>query len=212
MMSAHDPIYTEQDLIERVLKGDRESYYALIHPYKRQVFFAAMSVLDNSADAEDVVQEAILKAFIHIASFRNECKFSTWLVQITINEARLRLRKDRRHLYESIDEPSTQEGTYKPKDFADWRYIPSEMLQRKELQQALARALASLKPKYREVLVLRDVQRLSTRETAVTLRISEANVKARLLRARLQMRDALAPGVDGSWAFGNSEYKKVRPF
>ena len=108
----------------------------------------------------------------------------------------MRFRKDRSHLYESIDEQkSDEEGDYCPKDFADWRDIPSEELQRKELRDALKRALASLDPKYREVLVLRDVQHMSIIETAKVLGITEASVKTRLLRARLQMRDALAPGI-----------------
>ena len=97
-------------------------------------------------------------------------------------------------------------------DYADWRDIPSEELQRKELREALKRALASLDPKYREVLVLRDVQYMSIIESAKVLGITEASVKTRLLRARLQMRDALAPGIDGSWTTGRTEFKKVRPW
>ena len=105
-----------------------------------------------------------------------------------------------------------EDGDYLPKDFADWRDIPSEALQRKELREALKRALAALDPKYREVLVLRDVQHVSIIETAKVLGITEASVKTRLLRARLQMRDALAPGIDGSWTTGRAEFKKVRPW
>jgi RNA polymerase sigma-70 factor (ECF subfamily) len=172
----------------------------------------AVSILNNPADAEEVAQEAVLKAFSNLAGFRGEARFSTWLIQITINEARLKLRKDRRHLYESIDEQRTDnEGEYSPKDFADWREIPSEALQRKELREALKRAIATLSPKYREVFILRDVQHLSIQETAQVLGVKEASVKTRLLRARLQMRDALAPGVDGSWSTDKAEYEKVRP-
>jgi RNA polymerase sigma-70 factor (ECF subfamily) len=145
--------------------------------------------------------------------FRGECKFSTWLLQITINESRAKLRKDRRRLYESIgDQRIGDEGERSTKDFADWREIPSEELQRKELRVALKRALDSLAPSYREVLVLRDVQRLSTQETAQILRIGEGCVKTRLARARLQMRDALTPGIDESWMTGRVEFAKVRPF
>jgi RNA polymerase sigma-70 factor (ECF subfamily) len=169
--------------------------------------------LDNPADAEEVAQEAVMKALSNLTGFRGEAKFSTWLIQITINEARMRLRKDRRHLYESVDEQRTDEdGEYFPKDFADWREVPSEALQREELREALKRAIATLPPKYREVLILRDVQRLSTEETARALDITEGSVKTRLLRARLQMRDALAPGIDGSWSAGKREYQKVRPW
>ena len=204
---------SEAELIRRVCQGDQEAFYGLVRPYERAVYIAAVSILNNPADAEEVAQEAVLKAFTHLAEFRAEAKFSTWLIQITINEARSRLRKDRRHLYESIDEPRTdEEGDYSPKDFADWREIPSETLKRDELRNALKRALASLPLKYREVLILRDIQNLSIDETAEILGISEGNVKTRLLRARLQMRDALAPGIDGSWSTGKPEYKKVRPW
>lgn len=146
----------------------------------------------NEADAEEVAQEAVLKAFRALPRFRREAKFSTWLVQIVLNEAKMKLHKDRRHLYDSLDEGTqTEDGDYVPRDFADWREIPSDALENRELRQALTTALASLPAKYRSVLVLRDVQQLSIRETADTLGISEANVKTRLCRARLQMRDAL---------------------
>jgi RNA polymerase sigma-70 factor (ECF subfamily) len=203
----------EGQLIDRCLRGDHEAFYQLMRPYERAIYFAAMGVLHNPADAEEVAQEAVLKAFNNLSKFRRESKFSTWLIQIAINEARMRLRKDRSHLYESIDEQkSDEEGDYLPRDFADWRDIPSEELQCKELREALKRALASLDPKYREVLVLRDVQHMSIIETAEVLGITEASVKTRLLRARLQMRDALAPGIDGSWTTGRAEFKKVRPW
>ena len=203
----------QAELIRRVNGGDKEAFYELVKPYERAVFTSAMSILNNQADAEEAAQEAVLKAFANISKFRGESKFSTWLIQIAINEARLKLRKDRRHLYESVDEPrSDEEGDYIPKDFADWREIPSEALQRKELGDALKRALAALPEKYREVLILRDIQHLSIEEASQVLGISAGNVKTRLLRARLQMRDALAPGFDGSWITGKEEYEKVRPW
>lgn len=203
----------ETELIQRVCRGEQEAFYELVRPYERAIYLAAKSVLDNPADAEEVSQETVLKAFNALPNFRFEAKFSTWIIQIAINESRMKLRKDRRHLYESIDpEREDEEGEYRPKDFADWRDIPSEELQRKELREALRRAMAALAPKYREVLILRDVQRVSIAETAKILGISEANVKTRLLRARLQMRDALAPGIDGSWTTGRAEFKKVRPW
>jgi len=203
----------EAELIRRICSGEKELFYELVRPYERAVFATTMSILGNQADAEEASQEAVLKALSHLSSFRSEARFSTWLTTIAINEARLKLRKDRRHLYESVDEPnSNEEGDYFPKDFADWREIPSESLRRKELRDALKRAMAALPEKYREVLVLRDIQQMSIEETAQSLGISTANVKTRLLRARLQMRDALAPGFDGSWITGKEEYEKVRPW
>jgi len=202
----------ERELIRRVCDGDQEAFYALVQPHERSVYFAAKSVLDNDADAEEAAQEAVLKAFTHIREFRAESKFSTWLVQITINEARMKLRKAHRHLYESLDEPkSGEEGDYWPSDYADWREIPSEALEQKELRAALQKALDSLPPKYRQVLICRDIQQLNIAESAKLLGISEMNVRTRLSRARLQMRDALAPGFDAAWTRGRT-YEKVRPW
>ena len=202
---------TEQDLIRRVHEGDKEAFYGLVRPYARAVFFAAKSILNNEADAEEAAQEAVLKAFTHIKDFRGESKFSTWLVRIAMNEARMKLRKEHRQLYDSIDEPTVDEqGDYWPKDFADWQEIPIEALQLKELREALSKALASLEPKFRQVLLLRDIQHLSVAETAQTLGISEENVKTRLHRARLRMRDALSPGFDSAW-IRDRDWKKVRP-
>ena len=202
----------ESNLIRRVNEGDAEAFYELVRPYERAVFLAALSIVKNEADAEEVAQEAVLKAFKGLSRFRQEAKFSTWLIQITINEAKIKSRKDRRHLYESIDEgQQSEEGDYIPKDFADWREIPSEALEQRELREALSGALESLPEKYRTVLILRDVQHLSISETAQALGLSEANVKTRLSRARLRMRDALAPGFDGAWSRGRS-YERVRPF
>ena len=190
----------EASLIDRVVDGDHEAFADLLKPYERMIYMTALSVLGNEADAEEAAQEAILKAFRGLPRFRKESKFSTWLVQIVINESKMKLRKDRRRLYDSLDEGiQNEDGDYTPRDFADWREIPSEALENQELRQALATALASLPAKYRSVLVLRDVQQLSIRETADLLGLSEANVKTRLSRARLQMRDALAPGIMDNW-------------
>src|SRR5499425_3220205 len=109
-----DPNQTE--LIRRVCNGDKEAFYELVRPYERAIFTSAMSILNNQADAEEAAQEAVLKAFANISRFRGESKFSTWLIQIAINEARLKLRKDRRHLYESLDDQQPDmEGEYFPK-------------------------------------------------------------------------------------------------
>jgi len=203
---------TEALLISRIQGGEMDAFYELVRPYERALFVTALALLKNDADAEEVAQEAVLKAFKNIAGFRQEAKFSTWLIQICLNEAKMKLRKERRHLYESIEEgQQNDDGDYIPTDFADWREIPSEALEQKELRGALTEALNSLPEKYRIVLILRDVQYLSINETAKVLGISESNVKTRLLRARLQMRDALAPGFNGAWSRCR-EYEKVRPF
>ena len=205
---------SEAELIQRVLRGQDEAFRELVRPYEHAVFMASQAILKNEADAEDAAQEAVLKAFTNLAKFRGDSKFCTWLIRIATNEALMKLRKERRQkLHDSLDEQrEDEEGDYIPRDFADWREIPSEALQKKELRQTLSRALAALTPKHREVFVLRDVQHFSIAETAKMLSIRESAVKTRLMRARLQMRDALAPGIDGSWSTGRREYKHVRPW
>jgi RNA polymerase sigma-70 factor (ECF subfamily) len=201
---------SEAELIKSVCSGEREAFYELVRPYERMIYATAISVVKNPADAEEVAQEAVLKAFSNIASFRAESKFSTWLVQITYNEARMKLRKARPHLYDSIDDQyQSEEGEYRPRDYADWRPIASELLEQNEIRQALQNAISALSPTYREVLILRDLQQLSIKETTIILRVSKATVKTRLHRARLLLRDSLAPGIDGSWVNGKP-YRKVR--
>src|SRR4051794_24827025 len=198
--------FNEGEVLRRVQSGETDLFYELVRPWERAVFLSALGIVNNEADAEEVAQEAILKAFRNIARFRGEAKFSTWLIQITINEARMKVRKRRSFLYDSLDEPQkTGEGDYIPKDFADWREIPLQSLENKHLRIAIREALESLPEKYRSVFILRDVQQLSIEETAAALRISTANVKTRLSRARLKMRDALAPGWGGEWAVASQE-------
>jgi len=198
---------SEPELIAQVLAGEKELFHELIRPYERMVYLTLFSIMRNETEAEDGAQETVISAYRHLASFRGDAKFSTWLIQITINEARQRLRKDRKHLYEPLDEPQKGDADqYVPKDFADSREIPSEALQRKELRDALVRALASLPQKYREVLSLRDIEHLTSKETAQALGLTLANVKTRLLRARLQMRDALALELTGAGPASRSEY------
>jgi len=202
----------EEVLIRRIRNGEHELFYQLIQPYERRVYATAFAILRNEADAEDVAQEAMLKAFKHLAQFRSEARFSTWLIQITVNEARMRKRKDRSSMLEPITDHQDEEGNYTPRDFADWREIPSETLERSEIREKLAEALAELGQKYREVFVLRDMQQLSIEQTAKTLGISAASVKTRLLRARLMLRDLLSPGLGGSWSTRLSFAKGNKPW
>jgi RNA polymerase sigma-70 factor (ECF subfamily) len=188
----------EAALIQRIRNGEHELFYELVRPYESRVYSAALAILRNQADAEDVAQEAVLKAFRHIRQFRAEARFSTWLIQIAVNEARMRRRREHTDLMEPIADRRDEEGNYTPRDFADWREIPSESLERKEIRQLLTSALGSLSEIYREVFVLRDMQHLSIEETAQALGISVAAVKTRLLRARLMLRDMLAPGLEGA--------------
>jgi RNA polymerase sigma-70 factor, ECF subfamily len=189
----------EQELLARVQRGQHELFYELVQPYERRVFAAAMAILRNQTDAEDAAQEAMLKALANIRQFRAEARFSTWLIQITVNEALMRRRKDRTGMIQGIEERRDEDGEYTQREFADWREIPSEALERKEVRRRLADALASLDRKYREVFVLRDMEQLNIQETAEALGISVAAVKTRLLRARLMLRDLLAAGWEQGW-------------
>lgn len=130
----------EKRLILRVRDGEHEVFYELVRTYERRVYAAAFALLRNEADAEDCAQEAVLKAFKYIRQFLAEAKFSIWLIQIAINEARMRRRKERPELVEPI-EKDNEEGSYTPRDFADWREIPSDILERKEIREKLTDAL-----------------------------------------------------------------------
>src|SRR6195256_3827847 len=123
---------SEETLIRRIRDGEHDLFYELIRPNERRVYAPAFAILRNEADAEDAAQEAILKAFKHIRQFRAEARFSTWLTQITVNEARMRRRKAHANIMEPIVDRQDEEGNYTPRDFADWREIPSETLERNE--------------------------------------------------------------------------------
>jgi RNA polymerase sigma-70 factor (ECF subfamily) len=207
-MSSEERLETrEQELIRRVQNGESEKFYELIRPFERRVYAAALAILRNQADAEEVAQEAMLKAFANLGQFRGEARFSTWLIQITVNEARMRRRKEHTDVMEPIGEIEDAEGMYAPREFADWHEVPSEALEKKEVRELLLQALSELGDKYREVFVLRDVQHLSIQEVSETLGISIASVKTRLLRARLMLRDLLAPKLTGG-AFSRLPFQK----
>lgn len=192
--SADPQILKEAELISRIVSGERELFYDLIKPCERAAFMTAFSVVKNEADAEEIVQEAVLKAYRALGSFRRESKFSTWLVQITLNEARMRLRRARSKPETSFEDLVEEaDGDYTPAILTDWREIPSEALDRKELRELLQHAVNELPEKYREVLILRDVQEMNIAETAELLGVREGVVKTRLFRARLLMQKLVAP-------------------
>lgn len=180
-------------MIAAILAGETELYHQLIQPYEQSVYRMALSFVKDETDAEDVAQEAFLKAFRQLANFRGEAKFSTWLISITLNEARSRLRRQSAVRMESLDEPAEEGGKVAPALLRDWREIPSEALERREIRELLQHAIEGLSPIYREVLVLRDIEELSIEETAGALAISISSVKVRLHRARLMLQKELAP-------------------
>lgn len=192
-VGAESPARDEAEMIAAILAGNTELYHALIRPYEHAVYRMALSFVKNESEAEDVAQEAFLKAFRQLAEFRGRAKFSTWLISIALNEARRRLRRQSTVRMESLDEPVEDGGKVSPALLRDWREIPSEALERREVRALLEEAINQLSPIYREVLVLRDIEELSVEETAVTLAISISAVKVRLHRARIMLQKDLAP-------------------
>jgi RNA polymerase sigma-70 factor (ECF subfamily) len=183
-------IRDEPRMIASILAGDTQLFHELIRPYERRVYAMALSFLRNEADAEDAAQEAFLKAFRNLASFRGDAKFGTWLVSITLNEARSRIRRRDAIKMESLDEP---EGQTSPALLRDWKEIPSEALERKEVRSLLHQAITALPAIYREVFQLRDIEQLSVNEAAEALGITTSSVKVRLHRARMMLQKNLAP-------------------
>jgi RNA polymerase sigma-70 factor, ECF subfamily len=185
--------HEEQEIIALILSGETNLFHDLIRPYERSVYLMTLSFLHNEADAEDAAQEAFLKSFRNLASFRGEAKFGTWLISIALNEARSRLRRKALVPMESLDEPDEAHGHVSPALLRDWKEIPSETLERSEVRQMLQEAVVALPPIYREVFVLREVEELSPQEAAEALKISVASIKVRLHRARLMLQKTLAP-------------------
>jgi RNA polymerase sigma-70 factor, ECF subfamily len=179
-------------LVERVRAGDISAYDTLVRKYERQLFRIAQHITQNREDAEDVMQDAFLKAYEKLDQFQGNSKFYTWLVRIAVNESLMRLRKRRTGKMVSIDEDlETEEGTV-PRDLADWAPNPEQNYTQTELGDILEKTIKGLPPGFKVVFELRDVQGLSTEDTAEALGLSVPAVKSRLLRARLQLRERLS--------------------
>jgi RNA polymerase sigma-70 factor (ECF subfamily) len=184
----------EKELIALIIAGKTNLFHELIRPYERMVYLSVLTMLRNEQEAEDAAQEVMINAFRHLKSFRGDAKFSTWLVTIAMNEARQRLRKAKAAQLESLDEEKEErEGDFTPAVLTDWREIPSEALEKKEMRQRLREAVERLPPIYREVLVLRDLEELNQEETARALGINVTLVKVRLHRARMMLQKMLVP-------------------
>jgi RNA polymerase sigma-70 factor (ECF subfamily) len=178
-------------LVERVRGGDVSAYDQLVRKYERQIFRIAQRITQNREDAEDVTQDTFVKGFEKLEQFQGNSKFYTWLVRIAVNESLMRLRKRRTGRMVSIDEDvETEEGSV-PRDLADWAPDPEQNYSQAELGKILEKTIKGLPPGFRVVFELRDVQGLSTEETAEALGLSIPAVKSRLLRARLQLRERL---------------------
>ena len=178
-------------LVNAARGGDIGSFEKLVKRYDRNVFRIAQHITQNREDAEDVVQDAFLKAYQNLGQFQGQSKFYTWLVRITVNEALMRLRRRRPERMVSIDEDVKTEEDSIPREIADWSPNPEQQYSQGELKEILGKTIQGLPAGFRMVFVLRDVEGLSTEETAAALELSVPAVKSRLLRARLQLRERL---------------------
>ena len=185
------PVSEEMQLVRRAKRGDDQAFEELVRRYDRNVFRIAQHITQNREDAEDVVQEAFLKAYSNLAKFQEQSKFYTWLVRIAVNEALMKLRRRKPERTVSLDEEVKTEDDSLPREVADWSPNPEQMYNQAELRDILTRTIQGLPAGFRTVFVLRDVEGLSTEETADALELSIPAVKSRLLRARLQLRERL---------------------
>ncbi len=186
-----EPASDEQRLVDAARGGDVGAFEELVRRYDRNVFRIAQHITQNREDAEDVVQDAFLKAFQNLGQFQGQSKFYTWLVRIAVNEALMRLRRRRPERFVSIDEDVKTEEDSMPREIADWSPNPEQLYNQGELKDILQKTIQGLPPGFRTVFILRDVEGLSTEETADALGLSVPAVKSRLLRARLQLRERL---------------------
>jgi RNA polymerase sigma-70 factor, ECF subfamily len=187
-----EEVHPDVALVARAKNGDTAAFEQLVRQYERQIFRVAQHITQNREDAEDIAQDAFLKAYEKLDQFQGNSKFSTWLVRIAVNESLMRLRKRKTSKTVSMDEDvQTQEGSI-PRDFAEWRPNPEQLYGQNELGNILRKTIQGLPPGFRTVFTLRDVENLSTEETAEALGLSVPAVKSRLLRARLQLRERLS--------------------
>jgi RNA polymerase sigma-70 factor (ECF subfamily) len=186
-----EPVSDELALVQSAKKGDVQAFEELVRRYDRNVFRIAQHITHNREDAEDVVQEAFLKAYSNLDQFQGQSKFYTWLVRIAVNEALMKLRRIKPGRTVSLDEDVKTDEDSLPREVADWSPNPEQQYNQAELRDILDRTIQGLPTSFRTVFVLRDVEGLSTEETAEALDLSIPAVKSRLLRARLQLRERL---------------------
>jgi RNA polymerase sigma-70 factor (ECF subfamily) len=182
---------SESFSLEALRAGDRAEYARLVETYYEMIYRLAYKMLGDAQDAEDILQETFIKAYRHLQGFDGRSSLSTWLYRIATNEALMFLRRRVPESF-SIDEPmESDEGQMEPKQIVDWCCMPEEEMMSTEAQAYLDQAVQTLSPNLRAVFILRDIQGLSTRETAAVLDLSESAVKTRLSRARLHLREEL---------------------
>ncbi len=184
-------VFDESALVAKAREGDVSAFSQLIAQYERKIYRLAKRITQSDEDAEDVLQDTFLKAYEHLDSFQGNSKFYTWLVRITVNEALMKLRKRKGDRTVSLDDPGDNGDEPIVREIAVWEGDPEQRYSQEELRGILDDAIQNLKPSFRTVFLLRDVEELSTEETASLLNLSIPAVKSRLLRARLELRERL---------------------
>ena len=181
----------ESLLVGKAQAGDPSAFGELVNRYQNKIYRIAKNITQNDEDAEDVLQEAFLKAYEHLDGFQGNSRFYTWIVRIAVNEALMKLRKRKGDRTVSLDEPVDTGEEMVNREIAVWEDNPEQRYSHEEMQKILDEAVDSLKPDFRAVFVLRDIEEMSTEETADALGVSIPAVKSRLLRARLALREKL---------------------
>jgi len=181
----------EVELVGQAQRGDAAAFTELVNRYESKIYRLARHITQNEEDAEDVLQETFLKAFAGLRGFQGNSRFYTWLVRIAVNESLMKLRRRKAGKIISLDEPVETEEETLPREIAAWDENPEQRYGRAEMNSLLTQAVNSLPPGFRTVFMLRDIEELSTEETAQALGLSVPAVKSRLLRARLQLREKL---------------------
>ena len=180
----------ESAFVAAAKAGDISAFETLVGRYERKIFRLTQNITQNREDAEDAMQEAFLKAFEHLQSFEGNSRFYTWLVRIAVNQALMKLRKRRPNVVSLDEEIDTGEDMV-PREVEDWGPSPADRYAQTELSEILTKVIGELDPPFRIVFQLRDIEELSTEETAEALGLSVPAVKSRLLRARLKLRQSL---------------------
>lgn len=183
---------SEPELVTEAKSGSAEAFEELVNRYEKKIYRLGVRLMGNEQDAEDVLQETFLKAFEHLKDFREDSRFYTWLVRIAVNEGLMKLRKRRSDKAGPMEDAVDEEGQFMPREFRDWKPNPEQAMGQKEMEQILLNSASALPPSLRAVFFLRDVEELSTEETADALGLTVGAVKARLFRARFQLRERLS--------------------
>ena len=183
----------EEDFsLEALRSGDRAEFARLVDRYSPFVYRLGLKMLNSPQDAEDVLQETFIKAYRHLQGFDGRARVSTWLYRIATNEALMLLRKKHPDTI-SVNEPwENEHEDQEPLQIVDWCCLPEAELMSEEARESLDRAVDSLPASLRVIFLLREIEGLSTRDTAEVLNLSEAAVKTRLSRARLKLREDLS--------------------